>query len=158
MTDPTIPDSTGGRSTYMAPEPGRLMGKGHPAGDFLEAYEWLVLDEEEGYLRVEAHLPSQVLNPRGQLFGGFTGTYVDLMGLHTVRAGPERKGSSNQRRWMATTNMRIDYFAPIVGPTFTIESRLQWARGRDRYVVTELFQDEGLAVHAISQWKMLHES
>ena len=158
MTEPTVSPVTHGQSTYMAPEPGRLMGKGHPAGDFLEAHEWLILDEEEGYLRIEAHLPAQVLNPRGQLFGGFTGTYIDLMGLHTVRAGADRTDPSNPRRWMATTNMRIDYFAPIVGPTFTIESRLQWARGRDRYVVTELFQDDVLAVHAISQWKLLRDS
>ena len=80
------------------------------------------------------------------------------MGLHTVRAGPDRTDPASPRRWMATTNMRIDYFAPVLGPTFVIESRLQWARGRERYVVTELFQDDVLAVHAISQWKMLRHS
>jgi acyl-coenzyme A thioesterase PaaI-like protein len=145
------------KPSFMQPEPGKLMGRGHPAGDFLEAFNWTVLDETEGHLQVEAVLPSQVLNPRGQLFGGFTGTYVDLIGLHTVRAGPGRNDPNEPRIWMATTNMRIDYFEPILGPTFVMDSRLQRSRGRDRYVITEFFQDGVLAVHAISQWKTLRD-
>ena len=30
---------------------GRLMGRGHPAGDFLEAYHWRVLEAEPGGLQ-----------------------------------------------------------------------------------------------------------
>ena len=33
-------------------QPGQLIGKGHPAGDFLEAYRWTVLEERPGLLRV----------------------------------------------------------------------------------------------------------
>ncbi len=70
---------------WATPEPGRLVGHGHPAGDFLEAWAWDLLEEGDGVLRVSAHLPDHVRNPRGQLFGGFTPTYVDLIALFTVR-------------------------------------------------------------------------
>jgi acyl-coenzyme A thioesterase PaaI-like protein len=56
--------------------PGQLIGKGHPAGDFLEAYDWRVVEEGPGFLRIQAHVPEHVKNPRGQMFGGFTPTYV----------------------------------------------------------------------------------
>jgi acyl-coenzyme A thioesterase PaaI-like protein len=116
-------------------EPGRLIGKGHPAGDFLEAHRWRVLEESPGLLRIRAHLPEHVKNPRGQLFGGFTPTYVDLVALFTVRTeedSPDRRF----RSWLATTNMRVDYFEPILGPEFDIESRLVKSRGRTRFVET----------------------
>ncbi len=135
------------RFAWAAPEPGRLVGRGHPAGDFLEAWKWTVLEEREGHLRIDAHVPEQVKNPRGQLFGGFTPTYVDLVALFTVRAGPERQ-SGERRRWLATTSMRVDYFEPITGPTFVIESSLDKRRGRTSFVTTRFVQDGELAVFA----------
>ena len=134
----------------MSRKPGQLLGKGHPAGDFLEAYDWKVLEESPGFLRVQARVPAHVKNPRGQLFGGFTPTYIDLVALLTVRAG-ERPDPSGFRTWLATTNMRVDYFEPIVGPEFVIESRLLKKRGRTNFVET-LFFDPGdtLAVFAIT--------
>lgn len=131
---------------WAAPEPGRLVGRGHPAGEFLEAWKWDVLDEREGYLRIEAHVPEQVKNPRGQLFGGFTPTYVDLVALFTVRAGPSQL--TTERRWLATTSMRVDYFEPITGPRFFMESSLDKHRGRTRFVTTRFVQDGELAVFA----------
>ncbi len=128
-------------------DPGRLIGKGHPAGDFLEAWRWDVLAESEGFLRIAADLPEHVKNPRGQLFGGFTPTYVDLVALFTVRAGtPE---PTRFRSWLATTRMGIDYFEPIGGPRFWIESRLVKRRGRTCHVETRFFDpEETLAVLA----------
>ena len=115
---------------WTTPEPGRLVGRGHPAGDFLEAWAWEVLDEDVGYLRVSAHLPDHVKNPRGQLFGGFTPTYVDLIALFTARAGPGAQAPRDrQRQWMATTSMHLDYFEPVMGPTFVLDSRLEKKRG-----------------------------
>lgn len=129
-------------------EPGQLIGRGHPAGDFLEAYLWQLLDERPGFLRIRAHLPDHVKNPRGQLFGGFTPTYVDLVALLTVRAGQPRDG---WKTWLATTSMRLDYFEPIVGPTFWIESTLVKARGRTRAVDTRFYDPEDtLAVFALT--------
>jgi acyl-coenzyme A thioesterase PaaI-like protein len=125
---------------WMNVEPDRLLGRGHAAGDFLEAYEWKVLEEREGYLKIAAHLPQQVRNPRGQLFGGFTPAYVDLVALFTVRAGEERR--SGRMRWLATTNMRVDYLEPVLGPTFVIESFLIRRRNRMNFVETR-FLDEG---------------
>jgi acyl-coenzyme A thioesterase PaaI-like protein len=122
-------------------EPGRLIGKGHPAGDLLEAYEWRVLGEREGYLKLDVHLPDQVKNPLGQLFGGFTPTYVDLAAVFTVYAGQDR--TAFFKGWLATTNMRIDYFEPIMGPRFIIESRLTKRRGRMCFVETKFIDDNG---------------
>ncbi|HZT65798.1 MAG TPA: hotdog domain-containing protein [Acidimicrobiales bacterium] len=133
-------------AAWTQPPAGRLIGRGHPAGDFLDAWDWLVVAEETGFLRVEAGLPDRVKNPRGQLFGGFTPTYVDLI---AVRAGAER-GQAGPRRWLATTNMRIDYFEPIVGPRFVLESRLEKKRGRTNFVSTRFFQGEDLAVFALT--------
>src|SRR5262245_15241974 len=116
MSDPMQPQRPVLRP-WMTRQPGQLLGRGHPAGDFLEAYDWTVLEENRGVLRIRAHLPAHVKNPRGQLFGGFTPTYVDLIALLTVRAG-ERRDTTGFRTWLATTNMRVDYFEPIVGPVF----------------------------------------
>ena len=133
---------------WAARKPGQVVGRGHPAGDFLEAYEWRLLEETKGLLRIRAHLPAHVRNPRGQLFGGFTPTYVDLVALFTVRAG-ERGVEERFRTWLATTNMRVDYFEPIVGPEFVIESRLIKRRGRTNFVETLFFDPEDtLAVFA----------
>lgn len=124
-------------------EPGRLVGKGHGAGDFLEAHRWQVLEEEAGRLRIRAHLPEHVKNPRGQLFGGFTPTYVDFVSLFTVRAGPDQRSRPFQS-WLATTNMRVDYFEPVVGPEFEMESRLLVKRGRTHFVETRFLAEDGL--------------
>jgi acyl-coenzyme A thioesterase PaaI-like protein len=131
-------------------KPGQLIGKGHPAGDFLEAYAWEVLDEAPGHLRIRAQLPSHVRNPRGQLFGGFTPTYVDLVALFTVRAGTQEV-EARFRTWLATTNMRVDYFEPILGPTFIMESLVVKKRGRTNFVETRFLDEAGeLAVFAVT--------
>ncbi|MEZ5378394.1 MAG: PaaI family thioesterase [Acidimicrobiales bacterium] len=154
MTEPdtSTPDN---RPPFVVTSPDRLVGRGHQAGDFLEAYEWLVLDESPGYLKIQAHLPEHALNPRGQLFGGFTPTYVDLVALFTVRAGPGRLDPAVPRGWLATTNMRIDYFEPILGPTFVIESKVEKHRGRTVFVATQFFQDDELAVHALTTMRQI---
>jgi len=142
------PDLGAMMRAWRDPEPGRVIGRGHPAGDFLEAYDWKLLETRQGYMRIEAGLPAHVRNPRGQLFGGFTPTYVDMVALMTVNAGTERDGPP--RRWLATTNMRVDYFEPIVGPLFIIESQLEKRRGRTCFVLTRFYQDDELAAHAVT--------
>lgn len=138
MSDAAPPDerlATEALRAWTSPEPGRLIGRGHPVGDFLEAYEWRVCEERQGRLVLDVHLPVQVRNPRGQLFGGFTPTYVDLVALRTVRAGIPSKST---RGWLATVNMRIDYFEPVVGE-FRIESSILHRRGRTVLVDTRFF-------------------
>jgi acyl-coenzyme A thioesterase PaaI-like protein len=111
--------------------PARLFQPGHAAGDFLGAPRWDVISQSPGFLRLGVDLPEHVLNPRGQLFGGFTGTYVDLVALATAHAGP-----SEERVWLATTSMRIEYLAPLVG-------LLKASRGRTRVIdVTFLGDDD----------------
>jgi acyl-coenzyme A thioesterase PaaI-like protein len=140
---------------WLVREAGRLIGKGHPAGDFLQAYDWHVLQEDQGFLRIRAHVPAHVKNPRGQMFGGFTPTYVDLVGLFTVWAGEERRDPGS-RSWLATTNMRVDYFEPLVGPEFLIESRLVKKRGRTLFVETCFFDPEDtLAVFALTTMRQV---
>lgn len=132
-------------------EPGRLVGKGHPAGDFLEAWRWELLEEREGFLRLRAHLPEHVKNPRGQLFGGFTPTYVDMVALFTVRARDDARRTLRFRSWLATTSMRVEYLEPVTGPAFTIESHLLKRRGRTCFVETRFLVGEAhdeLAVFA----------
>ncbi len=120
---------------WLPPPPGRLLGRGHPVGDFLEAYDWTVLAHEPGHFALEAHLPPQVKNPRGQLFGGFTPTYIDLVAVRTahsvIHEGP---------RGVATVNMRIDYFEPVADARFRMESRVRSSRGKT-HLVEVLLQD-----------------
>ncbi|MBW2231791.1 MAG: PaaI family thioesterase [Deltaproteobacteria bacterium] len=122
------------------PEPGKLVGRGHAVGDFLEAYEWDVLEKELGHVRVRAHLPQQVKNPRGQLFGGFTPTYVDFIALHTCRAG---RDSRPGRTWLATMNMRVDYYAPITSDNFEMDCRVVNHRGSTFWIETRFLDPEG---------------
>jgi acyl-coenzyme A thioesterase PaaI-like protein len=124
-----------------------MIGRGHTAGDFLEAWAWDVLEEAEGHLRVSAHLPDRVRNPHGQLFGGFTPTYVDLVALFTARSRALR-ASQPKPPWLATTNMRVDYILPILGPTFIIDSRRETMQGRTHIVISRFLQDDKLAVLA----------
>jgi acyl-coenzyme A thioesterase PaaI-like protein len=139
---------------WNAVEPGRFMGRGHPAGDFLQAYDWTVEREERGTMRVRCHLPDHVRNPRGQLFGGFTPTYIDLLALFTVRAG--RRGEAGF--FLATTNMRVDYFEPIMGPEFVMEGHLEKVRGRMNFVACRFYVGENfdnLAVFALATMRKL---
>ena len=122
-------------------EAGMLMGRGHAAGDFLQAWDWRILEERPGYLRIDAPVPKHVLNPRGQLFGGFTPAYVDLIALHTVRAGPDRLTAP--RRWLATTNMRLDYLEPVIGPRCVMTSELLRRRSKMNFVQTHFLGIEG---------------
>jgi acyl-coenzyme A thioesterase PaaI-like protein len=134
---------------WLRRDAGRLIGRGHPAGDFLQAYDWNVAEERPGFLRLDVHLPDHVKNPRGQLFGGFTPAYVDLVALFTVRAGRDRDGWGGA--WLATTNIRVDYFEPVVGPRFVIESTLVKERGRLRFVETRFLDHSGaLLVFALT--------
>jgi len=128
------------RRSVLGRAPGKLVGRGHPIGDFLEAHDWDVLEEREGLLRVRATLPRQVMNPRGQLFGGFTPTYVDFLGLHAFRAG---RGWDSAAGWLATLNMRLDYFEPVVGPTVDIECRVAHRRGANAWIEIRFLGPEG---------------
>jgi acyl-coenzyme A thioesterase PaaI-like protein len=113
------------------------MGPGHPAGDFLDAPDWRVLEETEGRLVVDVALVQAVKNFRGQLFGGFAPTYVDLIALRTVSAGARERPHG----WLLTLNMRVEYFEPVEGPRFVIESRVVNRRGRT-FLIETLFRDQ----------------
>ncbi len=131
-------------------EPGQLVAKGHGAGDVLEAWKWRVLEESPGLLVVEAGLPQSLMNPQGQLFGGFTPSYVDFVSLYTVHTGDPDRDPTSPRHWLTTINMRCDYFEPIVGPTFMVRGELVNQRGLTSLVSTKFFQDETMAAHAIT--------
>jgi acyl-coenzyme A thioesterase PaaI-like protein len=73
-----------------------------------------------------------------------------MVALFTVRAGNREAWSSERPTWLATTNMRVDYFEPITGPRFAMESRLEKKRGRTNFVTTRFLQDDELAVYAVT--------
>jgi acyl-coenzyme A thioesterase PaaI-like protein len=131
----TVPDAP-----WRHPAPGQLIGPGHGAGDFLDAPKWRVLEERKDFLRLEIPMPPHVMNPRGQLFGGFAGTYVDLIALFTFRAGRRREGPWH---WLATVSMHLDYYEPVLGPTFLVESEVRHRRGRNAWVLTRFLDGHG---------------
>ena len=98
-----------------------LLPPGHNAGDLVESYEWEVIKEAPGELEVEAHLPERLLNPRAQLFGGFHGVYVDLMSIYAART---LVTDTQSFKWSTTINMRIDYFNPVKGESFLLNSEV----------------------------------
>ncbi|HEY8491275.1 MAG TPA: PaaI family thioesterase [Dehalococcoidia bacterium] len=120
-------------------------GRGHAAGEFLESERWQILEEREGYLLLEAHLPPHVLNPAGQLFGGFTGAYIDYVALRTCWAGREdRRGG-----WLSTVTMQIHYLEPVLPPRVRLRSALVTQRRRTYLVETRIEDLDGrVLVHA----------
>jgi len=140
----------GDQRPWAATSPDQLVGRGHGAGDFLEAWRWRVLERGAGLLVVEAHLPDQLKNPEGQLFGGFTSTYVDFISLHTVHAADTDRDPSSPRHWLTTINLRCDYFEPIVEETFTVRGELINQRGATSLVSTKFFQGRTMAAHGLA--------
>ena len=115
-----------------------FMKPGHCAGDLVEAFDWNVLREEPGLVELDVHLPKHLLNPRGQLFGGFTGTYIDMVAIYTVRTLFADKSGFT---WASTVNMRIDYLQPVVGPRFKLRGEVI-NEGRTTCLVATYFLDE----------------
>jgi acyl-coenzyme A thioesterase PaaI-like protein len=125
---------------WRFPEPGRFIGRGHPTGEFLEAHEWHIVDERAGYYKLEAHLPKQVQNLRGHLFGGFSPTYVDLVSL---RATNSLRAPGEARGWHVTLSMHVDYLGPVIGPRFVIECEVIHERSRTYLVETRFRSVDG---------------
>lgn len=120
------------RAIWNNPQPGRLMGPGHPAGDFLDGPDWRVLEESDGRLVVDVPLVPAVKNFRQQLFGGFAPAYIDLIALRTVSAGTGQRSHG----WLLTLNLHVEFFEPVEGPRFLIESTIVNRRGRTIFVET----------------------
>lgn len=125
-------------SRWSTDDPERVVAKGHPVGDFLDAHAWRVLAREPGRMRIRASLPDRVMNPKGELFGGFTPTYVDFFALHVFHTSRE---PGAPRRWLATADLRVDYFAPIHGPEVEIEGCVLHRSGRTGHVQVKFFDD-----------------
>jgi len=138
---------------WRSDDPKRVIGRGHPAGDFLDAHEWEVLERSEGRLKVRAQPPDRVMNARSELFGGFTTTYLDLFALcvfHTNLAPGEPV------RWLSTASLRIDYFAPITGPSFEMHGEVLNRSGRTGQIETRFVVDGRLC--AIGQATLIEVS
>ncbi len=54
--------------------------------------------------------------------------------------------------------MRVDYFEPITGPRFVVESRMEKQRGRMFFVNTRFLQDDVLAVYALTTMREAHRT
>lgn len=126
----------------------RFMRPGHSGGEFVGAAQWKVVKEEKGCIELDVHLPERLLNPFGQLFGGFTGIYVDMASIYAVRtiyAG--QPGYSRS----ATVNMRIDYLQPVFGPRFRLVGEVI-KDGRSTCLTTTKFldYDDNLMVYALT--------
>jgi uncharacterized protein (TIGR00369 family) len=136
-----------GPAPSLFPSPGRAIGPGHSAGDFLGAPEWEVREARDGFVRIDATVPAHLRNPRGQLFGGFTGVYADLVALFTARAGAP---PGVWRGWLATSNMRIDYLRPVAGERVLLEGRVIHRGRRSHLVEVRILDPDGSAlVHAL---------
>jgi acyl-coenzyme A thioesterase PaaI-like protein len=136
----------------VADDEASLFQRGHPAADLLESWSWPVLRNGPGSMTVRAMLSDRVRNRRGQLFGGFTATIVDLVATAVVHSTLTGKG----RFWIATTGMRLDYLAPVVGSEVVIEGRLVTTRGRTSLVDTRFLDDAGeVTVHAVTTFRAL---
>lgn len=121
-----------------------LIGPGHAAGDILGAPDWKVLERSDGRLRVEAPLLDRLKNPVGQLFGGFTTTYVDLMSVMAAHTDNDRDA------WLTTINIRCDFIEPIVADTFVMTSEIINRRGRTLLIATSFHQGDTMAAYALA--------
>ena len=118
----------------------------------LEPKEWKVDIVDPGWINVEAKLPATLLNARNELYGGFTGTYIDTISLMTART----LYSENDKVWFPTVNMRIDYFSPVKGPAFKLEGFVI-NNGKSTCLVSTTFydQDDNKLVYAITTLRKL---
>lgn len=107
------------------------MGPGHPAGDLLHGPDWRIIEEAEGRFVVDVPLVAAAKNYRGHLFGGFAPAYIDLVALRTVSAG---RSLDVAHGWLLTLGIRVDFFEPVEGPRFLIESEITVRRGRTLFV------------------------
>lgn len=119
------------RAVWGNPEPGRLMGPGHPAGDLVDGPDWRIVEESEGRFVADVPLVPAAKNYRGHLFGGFAPVYIDLIALRTVSAG---RSLDVTHGWLLTLGIRVDFFEPVEGPRFLIESQITVRRGRTLFV------------------------
>jgi acyl-coenzyme A thioesterase PaaI-like protein len=87
------------------------------AGDFVQAYEWTIVQQRSGYLELDVHLPEHLKNQRGHLFGGYTPIYVDLAALRAVHL---TRDPADPPMWLTTLGMRVDYLEPISQARFVI--------------------------------------
>ena len=126
------------RAIWRNPEPGRLMGPGHPAGDFLDGPDFRIIEESEGRFVVDVPLVDRAKNYRGHLFGGFAPAYIDLIALRTVSAG---RSLDAPHGWLLTLNLHVEYFEPVEGPRFLVESEVVNRRGRTILVEVK-FRDQ----------------
>ena len=140
-------------SRWRSENPNRVIGRGHPAGDFLEAYEWEVLERGEGKLKVRAQPPARVMNARSELFGGFTTTYLDFFALHVFHTS---RTPDSAVRWLSTASLRMDYFAPITGPSFEMHGEVLNRSGRTGQIETRFVVDGRLC--AIGQATLIEQT
>jgi acyl-coenzyme A thioesterase PaaI-like protein len=130
-----------------APE-GSLIRSGHRVGDQLDASSWRVRERSAERLVAEATLPVAMQNYRGQLFGGFTGAYVDFVALALVRH--EMSAIEKASMGLTTLNMRIDYFEPVHGPRFVLEAEILKKRGANYFIDVRFRGLDGLLLVAAS--------
>ena len=135
------------RSWDEVPE-GSLIQSGHRVGDQLDASSWRVRERSAERLVAEATLPVAMQNYRGQLFGGFTGAYVDFIALALVRE--EMSADEKQSMGLTTLNMRIEYFEPVHGPRFVLEADILKKRGANYFVEVRFRGLDGLLLVAAS--------
>lgn len=153
MTSDSTPDdaaATTQRTPAISVQAGPLLVPSQVASEHLQAHLWTVVEERPGLVRLNAHLPDHLLNPMGQLFGGFTPTYVDLVSLHTCLRHDKETWPDQPLHYFSTVNMRIDYFEPITGPNFALEATIENQRGRNFLVTTRMVQDDLLATYALT--------
>jgi acyl-coenzyme A thioesterase PaaI-like protein len=124
---------------WATDDPERVIGRGHPVGDFLDAFDWKILERSRGCMRIRARMPERVMNPRGDLFGGFTPTYVDFFGLHVFHTLRE---PGEPRQWLNTIRLDVEYFAPIRGPEIEILGETLHRKGRTAHLEIR-FEDDG---------------
>jgi acyl-coenzyme A thioesterase PaaI-like protein len=109
---------------------------------------WKVLSEQPGFVRVDVPLHPWLRNPLGQLFGGFTASYADMLTFRVARSGDLTTRDSSS--WYATTGMRVDYLEPITAEHFQVECHLLKARGKSILTEARFYQDDVLAAFAVT--------
>ena len=118
-----------------------------------------MIERAPGRLVIVAELPDALKNPQGQLFGGFTPTYVDFVSIFTLHTLDPDSDPTSPKSWVTTLNMRIDYFEPIFGPTFRVEGEVVNRRGRNALVSTKFWDGEepdgAMAAHALTTLRQM---
>ena len=126
---------------------------GHSAARLLEVEHWTNVRAEPGRVAADCHLPQQVRNVSGSLFGGFTPTYIDYVSVWCAMTRVETR-----LPWLLTVRMQVEYLEPIDELGFSLRGTVLNVRRNDYLVETRIVRGDLMLAHGVATMRRVNRS